>query len=75
MKNKIAILLPYKENYTSNKAGAASIWIKDYLKYTKLNYETTIFGNLDKKFKPLSNNYINLNLNNKTLSKNLFYTN
>jgi len=74
MKNKIAILLPYKENYTLNKAGAASIWVKDYLKYTKLNHETTIFGNLDEKFKPLSKNYINLNLSKNTLSKNLLYT-
>ena len=27
----IAILLPYKENFTENNAGAASIWVKDYL--------------------------------------------
>ena len=28
----IAILLPYKEIFNSEKAGAASIWVKDYLK-------------------------------------------
>ena len=27
----IAILLPYKENFTESNAGAASIWVKDYL--------------------------------------------
>ena len=48
MKNKIAILLPYKENYNLNKAGAASIWVKDYLKKSKLNNITTVFGNLEK---------------------------
>ena len=75
MKNKIAILLPYKEKYSLNKAGAASIWVKDYLKNTKLNHETTIFGHLDKGLKPLSNNFINLDINKKALSKNLFYSN
>ena len=41
MQNKIAILLPYKENYNIDKAGAASIWVKDYLKLSKLkkNYK------------------------------------
>ena len=32
----IAILLPYKENFTENNAGAASIWVKDYLNRSKL---------------------------------------
>ena len=51
MKNRIAILLPYKENYNINKAGAASIWVKDYLKLSRLNNQTIVYGNLDKKFK------------------------
>ena len=29
----IAVLLPYKEHYTKNLAGAASIWSKDYINY------------------------------------------
>ena len=33
---EIAILLPYKENFTENNAGAASIWVKDYLNKSKL---------------------------------------
>ena len=32
----IAILLPYKENFTEKSAGAASIWVKDYLNKSKL---------------------------------------
>ena len=31
-----AILLPYKEIYSSNFSGAASIWVKDYLKKSSL---------------------------------------
>ena len=30
MKKNIAIILPYKEIYSENYAGAASIWLKDY---------------------------------------------
>ena len=41
IKKKIAILLPYKENYTENYAGAASIWVKDYLSLS--NYGTFDF--------------------------------
>ena len=47
-KNNIAILLPYKENYTKNYAGAASIWVKDYLINSKLSNQTTVYGNLKK---------------------------
>jgi len=74
MKNKIAILLPYKENYTLPKAGAASIWVKDYLKLSKLKHETVVFGNLEKQFKPLTDNFINLDIKRNILSKNIFYT-
>ena len=49
MKKNIAILLPYKEKYNLNKAGAASIWVKDYLSISKLNNQTLVFGNLEKK--------------------------
>ena len=45
MKNKIAILLPYKEKYNINKAGAASICVKDYLSLSKLNKQTIVYGN------------------------------
>ena len=74
MKNKIAILLPYKENYTVNNAGAASIWVKDYLKLSSLKKNTIVYGNLDKKFKPLTRNFKNIDITTKILSKNIFYT-
>ena len=58
-KKKIAILLPYKENYTNNSAGAASIWLKDYIKKSKLYNQTRIYGNIETKEKPLTQNFIN----------------
>ena len=75
MKNKIAILLPYKENYNVNKAGAASIWVKDYLSKSKLRNSTTVFGNLENNLKPLTKNFINISLKKTILSKNIAYTN
>ena len=62
MKKDIAILLPYKENYTINNAGAASIWVKDYLAVSKLKESTIVFGNLNKKDKPITKNFINLDI-------------
>ena len=74
MKKKIAILLPYKEKYTLKDAAAASIWVKDYLKRSHLNNQTIVFGNLPKEKKPLTNNFININLSKIRLKKNYFYT-
>jgi len=74
MKKKIAILLPYKEKYTEHDAAAASIWVKDYLKESKLSKETLIFGNLPKKKKPLTRNFVNINLSKVGFKKNYFYT-
>ena len=74
MKKKIAILLPYKEKYTLRDAAAASIWVKDYLKRSKLNNATTVFGNLSSRKKPLTNNFININLSKIKFKKNYFYT-
>ena len=75
MKKDIAILLPYKEKFTIEQAGAASIWVKDYLALSKLSSRTIVYGNLDKKFKPLTTNYKNINLKNKIIRKNISYTN
>jgi len=71
----IAILLPYKEKYNIKQAGAASIWVKDYLSLSKLNSRTIVYGNLDNKLKPLSNNFKNINLEKKIIRKNISYTN
>ena len=74
MKNKIAILLPYKEKYNVNKAGAASIWVKDYLSTSKLKKITTVYGNLLNQDKPLTDNYFNIDLTHKIVRKNIAYT-
>ena len=71
---EVAILLPYKENFTEDNAAAASIWVKDYLSKSKLNKETIVYGNLDPEKKPLLKNFKNLILGNKILSKNVTYT-
>ena len=71
---EIAILLPYKENFTENNAGAASIWVKDYLNKSKLKDKTIVYGNLDQKQKPLLKNFKNLTLNDSFIKKNITYT-
>ena len=60
MKKEIAILLPYKEIYNKNYSGAASIWVKDYLSLSKLKERTVVYGSLERKLKPLTNNFINI---------------
>ena len=74
MKKKIAILLPYKEKYTLKEAATASIWVKDYLGKSNLKNQTLVFGNLNKKNKPITNNYFNLDISNINFKKNYFYT-
>ena len=59
---KISILLPYKENFSSNYAGAVSLFVKDTVKNSKYKRNTFIYGNTDYKNKLLKN-YVNLNLN------------
>ncbi len=58
---KISILLPYKENFTSNYAGAVSLFVNDINKHSLFKKNTHVFGNMFYK-KPLAKNYINLNL-------------
>ena len=74
MEKKIAILLPYKENYTLKEASAVSIWVKDYLGHSSLKDKTAVFGYLHKKSKPLTNNFTNLDISNIGYKKNYFYT-
>ena len=61
---KISILLPYKENFTSSKAGAVSLFVNDTTKQSIYKNKTYIFGSTQSK-KSLSNNYINIDLNKK----------
>ncbi len=57
---KISILLPYKENFSPDYAGAVSIFINDTLKKSKYKKKVTIYGNTNLK-KKFVNEYVNLN--------------
>ena len=73
MKQKIAILLPYKEIYSTTLSGAASIWVKDYLRKSSLSAKTFVYGYLDKRLKPLTKNFKNLIINRTVFSKSKSY--
>ena len=60
---KISILLPLKENYSENKAGAVSIFVKDITNVSAFKKNIKIFGSTDLK-NYLSKNYININTSN-----------
>ena len=61
---KISVLLPYKENFSANYAGAVSLFVKDTIKNSKYFKSTFIFGNTSFK-KPFLKNYINVKLKKK----------
>ena len=65
---KISILLPYKENYSPDYAGAVSIFVCSTNKLSIFKKDITIFGNTNFKDK-LSENYINIELNKNSLFK------
>ena len=73
---KISILLPYKENYSVNYAGAVSLFINDTTKLSKFKKNIRIFGSTDFKSK-LSKNYTNIKLNKSNLlqSQSRIYVN
>ena len=71
--NKIAIILPYKESYTASFAGAASIWVKDYMKKSKLFNQTKIYGNIETNEKPLTGNFTNIPLKKKIFKIVILY--
>ncbi len=62
-KIKIATILPYKENYSVEKASAASLWVSEFYKKSKYKKVNVIYGNTNSK-KFLTTNYININLQN-----------
>ena len=63
---KIAILLPYKENFSPNYPGAVSLFVYETSKISKFKKDITVFGNtLHKKKFPIK--YKNIEL-----KKNLF---
>jgi glycosyltransferase involved in cell wall biosynthesis len=71
MKKKvIAELLPNKEDYTLNKAAAASIWVKDFNK-GNISSKQIIFG-ISSSNTPFSKNFINLKKTN-FINNSYFY--
>ena len=62
---KIAILLPYKENFSHYDTGAVSIFVNGVNKLSKFKNNIQIYGSTT--HKPLSKNYKNL-----SLKKNFF---
>jgi len=75
MKKKLAIILPYKEIFSQNFAGAASIWVKDYNDLSKLSKDTIIYGNLEKNITPITKNFKNIKIKESLFSKNKVYIN
>ena len=57
----IATILPYKENYSLEKASAASLWVSEFFKHSKFKNNNYIYGNTSSK-NYLTKNYININL-------------
>ncbi|MDB3889405.1 glycosyltransferase family 4 protein [Candidatus Pelagibacter sp.] len=70
---KISILLPYKENFTNDNAGAVSLFVNDITKNSYYRKNIEIFGNTNFR-NYLSKNYTNLNFDKKFfLSSNKQY--
>ena len=64
---KISILLPFKENYSPNYAGAVSLFVNDTINKSKYKDSINVFGNTSyKKF--LSKNYTNIQFKKKLFS-------
>ena len=57
----ISVLLPYKENFSENYAGAVSLFVNDTVKNSKYYNSTFIFGSMNYK-KPFLKNYINIKI-------------
>ena len=65
---KISVLLPYKENFASNYAGAVSLFVKDTIRHSKF-YDTSVFGR-HAFIKMFLRNYINIDLKKTFISSN-----
>jgi glycosyltransferase involved in cell wall biosynthesis len=69
-KKEIAELLPNKEDFSSNNAAAASIWVKDFNK-GNISSKQMIFG-ISSSTTPLSKNFVNLKKKN-LINNSYFY--
>jgi hypothetical protein len=73
---KISIILPYKENFSSDYAGAVSLLLRDTVKLSEYKSNIKIFGNTEFKKDLLKKNYINLPIKKSFFqSKSQFYLN
>ena len=61
---KILTILPYKENFTINKSGAVSLFIKDLIKNKSSKNIIKVYGDTNEK-NFLNKNYVNLNIQRK----------
>ena len=61
---KISILLPYKENFSKDHAGAVSIFVNSVNRYSKYKSNIKVYGNTNYS-NLLSTNYINLHFKKK----------
>ena len=70
---KISILLPYKENFSENKAGAVSLYVSDVSKKSKFKKNIKIYGETSSK-NILLKNFVHLDISKKIyLSKSKAY--
>ena len=58
---RIATILPYKENYSLEKASAASLWVAEFYRSSKYKKNNIIYGNTKSK-NYLTKNYSNISL-------------
>ena len=66
---KISVLLPYKENFASNYAGAVSLFVKDTIRHSKFYDTSFVFGSMPYK-NAFLRNYINIDLKKTFISSN-----
>ena len=64
-----AIILPLKENFSNKNFGAVSVWVSEYLKYSKINTDIIFCRKLSNKEIYLNKNVIPINVGTK------YYTN
>ena len=64
----ISILLPFKENYTHNDAGAVSLFVNDITRESAYKKSITVYGSTYYK-KYLSSNYKNIRFNKNSFVK------
>ncbi len=60
---RIASILPYKENYSKQGAGAVALWISEFMRDSIYKNKTYVIGSTSNK-KYLTKNYININISN-----------